>query len=212
MRTLITLIRHGETSWNAQGKWQGHAHVPLNDEGRRQAARLAEHLAVADGDITAIYASDSVRAYETAQIIGARLGKLVVPDVRLREIDMGEWQGLTSDEVRAWDAERYAEVMSDPVNIARPGGESSLQVAIRAISALDEIAERHRDQHVLAVTHGGTIVNTLRELGLWRDETGHIGNTSMSRLLYDAASDNPWSLDVVNVLVHLEAERAQSEQ
>src|SRR5260370_4131906 len=139
MPTLITLIRHGETSWNAQGKWQGHAHVPLNDEGRRQAARLAEYLAESNGDITAIYASDSVRAYETAQIIGARLGKSVVPDVRLREIDMGEWQGLTEDEVRTWDAERYAEVMSDPVNIARPGGASSLQVGLHAITTLAEI-------------------------------------------------------------------------
>jgi len=212
MATRITLVRHGETSWNALGKWQGHAHVPLNDEGRRQAARLAEHLAATDSDFTAIYSSDSVRAYETAQIIAERLGKTVVPDVRLREIDMGEWQGLTHDEVRAWDAERYAIVFSDPVNIARPGGESSLQVAVRAISALEEIAERHRDGHVLAVTHGGTIVNTLRELGLWRDEVGHIGNTSLSRLLHNATNDNRWSLDAINLLVHLDAERAQSEQ
>src|SRR6185369_7089516 len=100
MTTHITLIRHGQTPWNATGRWQGHAFVPLNDEGRRQATRLAKHLLPIADEITAIYSSDLVRASETAEIIAARLEKTVRVDVRLREIDMGEWQGLTGDEIR----------------------------------------------------------------------------------------------------------------
>src|SRR5690348_989834 len=115
MPTRITLVRHGETAWNKDKRVQGHAHVPLNDEGRRQAMLLAEHLLPTAGDITAIYSSDLLRAMETSTYIANRIGKTVVPDVRLREIHMGEWQGLTPAEIRAWDSERYERIMKDKV-------------------------------------------------------------------------------------------------
>jgi broad specificity phosphatase PhoE len=204
MATLLTLIRHGETPWNVSGKWQGQAHVPLNDAGRRQAALLAEHLAPNAAEITMIYASDSLRTRSTADILAARLGKSVHLDVRLREIDMGDWQGLTGDEVREWDAERYALIMSDPMNIARPGGESSKQVGVRAVAALNDIAAQHQDEHVLVVTHGGTIVNSLKVLGLWDESNAHIGNTSYTRLLHRPDETAPWTLDAFNLVIHLE--------
>jgi probable phosphoglycerate mutase len=90
MATLL-LIRHGETDWNAEHRWQGHADVPLNARGRDQAKALAEELAPEGVD--AIYASDLSRARDTAEIVGERLGVPVVLDPDLREIDVGSWDG-----------------------------------------------------------------------------------------------------------------------
>src|SRR2546421_12731333 len=102
MVTLL-LIRHGETDWNAEHRWQGHADVPLNERGREQAKALAEELAPEGAD--AIYASDLSRARDTAEIVGERLGLPGVLDPDLPEIGVGSRAGLTGDEVggRAWD-------------------------------------------------------------------------------------------------------------
>src|SRR5258708_37103438 len=106
MPTHISLIRHGETAWNSDGRFQGHACVPLNDEGQRQAALLAEHLAATVQDVTALYASDSLRTRQTAQAVATKLGLPINLDAQLREIDLGEWQGLTRGEAEFGDAER----------------------------------------------------------------------------------------------------------
>lgn len=212
MPTHLSLIRHGETPWNTNGRWQGHARIPLNDEGKRQAALLAEHLAP-NAEITAIYTSDSLRTQQTADILAARLDKPVYPDDRLREIDMGEWQGLTREEIIEWDSERWTHIMSDPRRIPRPGGESGDQVSIRSIAALEEIIVRHRDEHVLVVTHGGTINNLLATLNLLQPEHGHIGNTSLTRLLHQHDNETaPWSLDVFNLLTHLDESKVRDNQ
>ncbi len=91
--TELLLARHGETDWNRERRWQGHADPPLNELGRAQARRLAE--ALAGEQLEAIYASDLRRAHETAEIVGARLGLPVTSDPDLREIDVGSWSGLT---------------------------------------------------------------------------------------------------------------------
>src|SRR5712691_6348769 len=90
MATLL-LVRHGETDWNAEHRWQGHADVPLNARGRKQAKALAEELAPQGVD--AIYTSDLSRARDTAAIVGERLGVPVVLDPDLREIDVGSREG-----------------------------------------------------------------------------------------------------------------------
>jgi broad specificity phosphatase PhoE len=87
--TCLLLIRHGETDWNIEGRWQGQADVPLNQRGRQQAIDIARSLC--HSDIHAIYSSDLQRAWHTAQVL-ARLKKLPIqPDTRLREIHQGEW-------------------------------------------------------------------------------------------------------------------------
>src|SRR2546423_7111092 len=138
MVTLL-LIRHGETDWNAEHRWQGHADVPLNERGREQAKALAEELAPEGVD--AIYASDLSRARDTAEIVGERLGVPVVLDPDLREIDVGSREGLTGDEVgdRPWDGEAH-----------ETHGE-------RILRALRTIAERHPGQRVAVVSHGGSL-------------------------------------------------------
>jgi broad specificity phosphatase PhoE len=138
--TTLLLVRHGETDWNADGRLQGQTDRPLNDFGRRQARQLAKELA--DEELEAIYASDLVRARETADVVGDRLGLPVVLDADLREKDWGTWEGLTA-------AER------DRVEFV---GESTEEHQERILSALRRIADHHPDGgRLLVVTHGGSI-------------------------------------------------------
>jgi probable phosphoglycerate mutase len=126
-------------------------------------------------------------------------------DARLREIDLGEWQGLTSDEVQAWDAERLQMVRADSWNNPRPGGESFAQVAERALSAIQEFIDHHQGQHILAVSHGGTIRSVLQRLGMDAGGTHPVGNTSLTVLLHshNGTNETPWKLDVFNLSDHL---------
>jgi len=151
--TTILLARHGETDWNRQSRWQGHADAPLNDLGRQQARELAE--ALADEPISAIYSSDLRRAYETARIVGDRLGCDVTAIRDLREVDVGEWSGLSVGEVH----ERF------PLGVERwraggkgwEAGESYAELGARVVAALERIADSHPDDTVLVVSHGGAI-------------------------------------------------------
>jgi len=147
--TTLLFVRHGETDWNAQRRWQGHADVPLNDRGRAQARELAESLA---GErIDAIYTSDLSRARDTAEAVGVRLGIDVVLDPDLREIDVGPIEGLTAQEASAYEGWQ---------------GEPTDSHAERVLSAVHRIGERHPDGRVLVVTHGGSMRRVHEHLGL----------------------------------------------
>jgi broad specificity phosphatase PhoE len=137
--TTLLFVRHGETDWNAEGRLQGQTDRPLNDYGRRQARELAARLA-GDG-VAALYASDLSRAKETAEIVGAELGLPVVVDPDLRERNWGTWEGLTP-------AERDAVAFV---------GETPQEHRERTMRAVRRIAERHPDQTVVVVTHGGSL-------------------------------------------------------
>ena len=151
--TTLLLVRHGETDWNAERRWQGHADVPLNDRGREQARALADSLA--DERIDAIYTSDLSRARDTADIVGARVGVPIVVDPALREIDVGSREGLTGEILAPWD------------------GEESDAHAARILAAVERIAEIHPTGRVLVVTHGGSMRRVHEHLGL---ETGPFEN------------------------------------
>jgi broad specificity phosphatase PhoE len=156
--TELLLVRHGETDWNAERRWQGHADVPLNERGREQARRLADSFP--EDDVDAIYASDLVRARETAEILGARLGLPVVVDRDLREIDVGSREGLTGEEVgiREWDGEAY---------------EAHRE---RTLRALARIVAGHPGSRVLVVAHGGTLRRMHEHVGL---EPAEIANCTV---------------------------------
>jgi len=151
--TELLLVRHGETDWNRDRRFQGHADQPLNDAGREQARALADEL---EGErIDFVYTSDLVRAHETAQIVAARLGAEVVARSELREVDVGEWEGLTWPEIeehhpegaRAWHEHGHGWT----------SGETYDQLGERIIAALQRIAADHPAQRVLIVGHGGTV-------------------------------------------------------
>jgi 2,3-bisphosphoglycerate-dependent phosphoglycerate mutase len=152
--TTLLLTRHGETDWNATHRWQGFTGPPLNELGRRQAAELADRLAGLE--IHAVYSSDTVRAVETADIVAGRLGLAVRRDARLREVNFGEWEGLTRHEIN----ERFAGAFAawDECKLAAPtGGETDLEMAARVLAALGEIARAHVGGRVVIVTSGGPI-------------------------------------------------------
>jgi broad specificity phosphatase PhoE len=158
--TRALLTRHGQSEWNALGRWQGQADPPLTDLGRRQAHEAARSLGAVDG----IWASDLQRAAETAAIIGDDMGVgPVVVDADLRERDAGEWTGLTRAEIE----QRYPGYLPDG---RRPASwESDEQLVARAQRALRRIADATPGGDVLVITHAGVVFAVERHLG--RDRT-----------------------------------------
>ena len=125
----LILVRHGETDWNAQRRYQGQSDVPLNDAGQRQAAALAQRL---EGvDISAIYSSDLRRARQTATAIASLHPLPVRDEPRLKEISFGRWEGLTYGEIQERWPEEMAAWFADPIRVTPPGGERLAQVAER---------------------------------------------------------------------------------
>lgn len=151
--TTLLLARHGETAWNSEQRWQGHADQPLNEAGRAQADELARAL---EGRlIDAVYASDLRRAYETATVVADRLGLAVTADPGLREVDVGSWSGLVHSEIEAADSDGFARWQAG--GKGWQDGESYAQMGERVVAAVLEIAARHPGGTVLIVTHGGSI-------------------------------------------------------
>ena len=152
--TELWLIRHGQTDWNLEGRYQGQSDVPLNTSGLAQAKALAASL---DWQaFAALYSSDLARAYQTAQAISAYTGLPIHIDRRLREINQGEWQGRTLDQIRAVynEGTQARNVTIDPVTARAPGGESVLEVSQRMAAAADDIARAYPAGRVLVAGHG----------------------------------------------------------
>ncbi len=155
MGCKIFLVRHGETLWNHARRYQGHADIPLSASGVAQARALAGRLA--SQSFAGFYASDLQRAYATALILAAPHGLAVQKVPALREIDFGDWEGLTREEIIELYPDLSRRWWSQPRDTRLPGGETLTEVATRAVGALREIAARHPDDQVVVVTHGGTI-------------------------------------------------------
>ena len=177
--TRVLLVRHGQSEWNADGRWQGQADPPLTDLGRQQAFHAARNLGVVD----AIVASDLQRASETAMIISGSLGVgPVVLDPGLRERDAGEWSGLTRAEIeRDWpgylDPPPTNGAATDPEAGRRrpPSWEPDDHVLARALAALAGIPALAPDGEVIAVTHGGLIYVLEGELGAPFERLANLG-------------------------------------
>ncbi len=157
MPTRIVLVRHGETDWNRENRFQGHADPPLNDLGRSQALVLAGHLA--SEPFAAAYTSPLRRAVETAAILARELGLDPIETASLKEVDVGSWSGLTRDEVEARFPTGYERWLE--YGHGWDDGESYDELGARVSSELLRIGELHRGQRVLAVTHGGPIRSAL---------------------------------------------------
>lgn len=201
--TTLFFVRHGETEWNRIGRWQGHADIPLTEEGKQQAATLAERFVTEGEQFDHIYASDLGRALETAQIIAAALHMPVHPLIELREMHLGGWSGLTSDEIRS----RYAsdwDAFERGVDFRRgEHGESLADIRARVTAVIERLVGEHPGQRLLVVTHGGTIRAAMHYV---QQRTGEvkeifIGNTSVTEI---TVQDGQYTIVRANDRAHLE--------
>ncbi len=149
--TRLVLIRHGETDWNVEGRYQGQADPPLNARGIAQAQELARRLQ--DVGLDLLYSSPLRRAQQTAEIIAQALGIPLYLEPRLKEIAQGEWETLLVTEIR----ERYPELFqrweTEPWRVQIPGGETLAQVQERVYQAVDDILARHPGKTIGLVAH-----------------------------------------------------------
>jgi probable phosphoglycerate mutase len=201
--TSVLLLRHGQSTWNAERRWQGRADPPLSELGRRQAA------AARISDVDVVVSSPLVRAHETARIVAASIGRTVAEvHADLQEREAGEWTGLTRVEIAA-------RTPGAPESGARPVGyETDTDVWERARRALCDLAGRHEGRTVLAISHGGLIgvvaqavdpavaaeLGPVPHLGgiavdvdLDGQDAGRFGPAAVIRLLGSAAATTPAS-------------------
>jgi broad specificity phosphatase PhoE len=149
--TTLVLIRHGQTDWNVEGRWQGQADPPLNERGREQARRVAQYQS--QFGFAALYSSDLRRAMETAQTIGAEMGMEVIPEPRLRETNLGKWQGMLSADIQAQYPDEFRRWHESPLTAHPPEGEDIPALAARVLEAINEIIARHPKRRVGIVAH-----------------------------------------------------------
>jgi broad specificity phosphatase PhoE len=191
--TTLLLVRHGETDWNRDGRWQGHSDTHLNDTGREQARGVAAALP----DVDVIYASDLARACETAEIIAAELGRDVRTDARLRERAFGSWEGLSAPEIDEQFGEELARWrVGDGAGAV--DAEPFEAFARRIHAFLDDVLAAHPDETVLVVSHGGAIrvIHALaRGLDYVRDHRSIPGVANCAVSKYAAKGGKLTSLD-----------------
>ena len=199
--THVTVVRHGETTWNVTGRQQGHLDGELSELGVAQAEAVARGLS--DDRFDALYSSDLGRSVQTAEILGARLGLEVVTDARLREKHLGCLQGMVMADFEREQPELYACLRSDDPDFALPGGESTRQVYDRSVACTNDLARRHAGERLLVVSHGGILGCFLRHaLGL-----PILGPRNYA--LYNASinvftiSDDVWRLEQWGLTDHL---------
>ncbi len=186
--TELLLIRHAETDWNRQMRFQGHSDVPLNARGLAQAQRLAHRLA--DEPLDCIVTSDLLRTRQTAQPLLSLRELTTEADAAWREQAFGVLEGLDAETIRTRHPEIWAAWLRHEADLAPPGGESNLQFHARAIGALQALAKAHAGQRIAVVTHGGVLDmlwRTVHGLPLSGARSCLIPNTGLNRVQWDGA-------------------------
>jgi broad specificity phosphatase PhoE len=206
--TLLYLVRHGETDWNQEDRWQGHHDLPLSASGRAQAAAVAARLA---GErLTQLHSSDLRRAAETAQVIAEACALDFHASVALREVDVGNWAGLTRSEAKERFPEGYARRRAG--GTGWEGGESYEQMGRRVGAYVTELLDGARGSDRIAlVCHSGVVrMLVVRALGLAPGERSRIGANDHGAVSVLRARKGEWSLRVYNDACHLHAEDESS--
>ena len=183
--TRIIAIRHGETTWNVDTRIQGHLDIPLSANGRWQAERLAN--ALRDEPITAIYASDLSRAWETAQYVGHTQGLPVIKEVALRERDFGDFEGKTFAEIEVLLPEQSLRWRKRDPEFYPAGGESLVALRTRVMEVAERLAALHPGELIALVGHGGVmdvLYRAATRLNIQAPRTWTLGNAAINRLLW----------------------------
>lgn len=190
--TRILVLRHGQSEWNALGKWQGQADPPLTDAGREQAYRAADLL----GQFDLIATSDLQRAHETAAIISNTLGiGPVIVDERLRETHVGEWEGLTHDDIER-DYPGYLAAHKRP-----PSFETEESLITRFTAAITDIALQCQGGEALCVAHAGVIRVMRRALGVADPRIPNLGGCHFI-ISPNSGRDTLRAGDIVDLIEH----------
>jgi broad specificity phosphatase PhoE len=204
MALRLFLIRHAQTVWNRDRRYQGWQDSPLSEIGRSQAEAVGR--ALAKEPLKAVYASTLGRARDTAEAIAAHHGLPVRAEDAFREMAFGEWEGLAFDDCKAKDPDRYRLWADEPHRFCPPGGGETLdEVRRRVLAGLERLRAEHDDQSVCLVAHGiSARIIILEALGLPLERIWsiHLASTGISELEFRA----DWTaLHRMNTLVHLDA-------
>jgi probable phosphoglycerate mutase len=149
MQSELFLVRHGETAWNAESRFQGQQDSPLTALGIAQAEAVAAYLAT--HTLSALYSSDLPRTLQTASLIALATGLTVIAESALRERNLGIFEGLTRAEVEARHAEAHARYVARDVEYVIPNGESLRQLELRGAEVMERLARRHLGERIAVV-------------------------------------------------------------
>jgi len=186
MATTLLLVRHGETKWNALGKFQGCKDIELSDEGIFQANFLRTKL---ENSFDYIYTSPLKRALDTANVICSNMDIQPVIEPTLREINFGDWEGLTIKEIKELYPDNFKLWRDDEIDSPLCGGDLSIRLAsLRATEGILNLVHKHKNKTIIIVSHGGIIKAGLIGLFDWNMTMYHkinLGNTSICKLSFD---------------------------
>lgn len=186
MTTTLLLVRHGETEWNTLGKFQGCTDIDLSADGLLQADYLRKRL---ENNFDYIYTSPLKRASETANIICTNMNINPQVEDSLREINFGDWEGLTIHQIKELYPDAFHLWTSDKINAPIPGNDLSINFASnRASNSIINIANKHKDKTIVILAHGGIIKAALIGLFGWDMSMYHkitIGNTAICKINFN---------------------------
>jgi probable phosphoglycerate mutase len=202
MQTELFLIRHGETAWNAQARFQGHQDSPLTATGIAQAKAAAAYLC--DLALSALYSSDLPRTLQTAKPIADVTGLPIIAEPALRERNLGIFEGLTREEIQVRHNEHYARYTAREPHFVIPNGESLAQLHQRGLVVMETLARRHSGERIAIVSHGALLTTFLRHLNgiaLHLPSPFHVRNGSMSRICFDS-NTGTWTIISQGEILH----------
>ncbi|MBK1809097.1 histidine phosphatase family protein [Clostridium sp. YIM B02505] len=186
MKTTLYLVRHGETKWNTEGRFQGCIDIELSDNGLNQAMKLKDRLM---DSFDYVYTSPLSRAKKTAETICEDSSITPIEEFNLREINFGDWEGLTLSEIKETYSEEFLRWRQDELLGPICGGEQSIKAASdRAQKAILKIVQEHKGSRIVIVAHGGIIKAALIGLFEWKMNMYHkfnLGNTSINEITFN---------------------------
>jgi probable phosphoglycerate mutase len=197
----LIVVRHGATEWNKIGRQQGHLDSPLSETGIAQAEVIAERLS--REKFTALYSSDLGRAYGTAEYIAARTGHEIIAEKRLRERNLGVFQGRTWDEIEEELPEEVAAFRTGDPDYRIPEGESARERYERTVGCIEQIAAQHPGERIVIVAHGGVLDGLFRRalgIDLTEPRRFKLFNASVNTFLVE---DGSWKLATWGDICHL---------
>ncbi|AAK80962.1 putative phosphoglycerate mutase [Clostridium acetobutylicum] len=210
MKTTVLLVRHGETEWNVQGRFQGCHDINLTDNGIEQAKRVAKRL---EGSFDCVYASPLKRAFNTAKLIASTKGISPIIEDDLREINFGLWEGLTIKEMKSKFPKEFDIWRNDTEDGPLCGGDLSIKRAsIRVEHAVLKIVNDNKGKNIVVVAHGGIIKAALIALFNWNMAMYHrilLGNTSICKIEFN--ENNIPKIVTINDVSHLPEEYAEKD-